>query len=77
MKHGVSEEFPRSGQMQYWSQYQRKATLVSVITGGEYFCWMLWGNLSKESSWSSCRSWLEVCCLSHNVGLGRPEDVLT
>ena len=27
---------PRGDQIQYWSQYRRKVTLVSVITGGEY-----------------------------------------
>ena len=27
-----------------------------------------------ESFMSSCRSWLKVHCLRHNVGLGRPED---
>ena len=55
----------------------KKGNLGKHNNYGGYLHWMLWRQLLQESSRSSCRNWLKMCCLSHNVGSGRPEDILT
>ena len=73
----MSAELPRSGLMQHWSQYRKKKgdhgecdnwreiPLLDVVR--KVVTRILQERLQEQ---------LKMCCLSHNVGVGRPEDVL-